>query len=171
MKVSGFTLVEFLIASLVLAILATLAVPSFKQIMQNSRTKTAQYALIGAIEHARALSVFSGSRSILKSKDKWHQGWQIFLDKNDNGVADADEPILLDHPALTGVTINGNNKVRSVISFISTGEARVPGKANAGAFVAGTLTICPQVKGKGYKLVLSRGGRTRTEQAGERDCN
>lgn len=171
MKVTGFTLIEFLIASLVLAILMATAIPSFKQSIQSSRIKTAQYELLGAIEHARSLAVFSGSRSVLKAKDKWHHGWQIFLDKNDDGVAGSDEPILLDHPALTGVTIKGKDKMETMISFISTGEARAPGQANAGAFVAGTLTLCPQQKGKGYKLILSRGGRTRVEKTEERDCD
>lgn len=171
MKANGFTLIEFLTYSLVLAILMATAIPSFKQSLQNTRLKTAQYALLGAIEHTRSLAVFSGSRSILKAKGKWHHGWQIFLDENDDGIANNDEPILLDHPALPGVTISGKHKMESMISFISTGEARTPGQANAGAFVAGTLTLCPQAKGKGYKLILSRGGRTRIEKAEERDCD
>lgn len=171
MKSTGFTLIELLIVLVILAIVIAGAVPSFTQSIQNSRTKTAQYELLGAIEHARSLAVFNGSRSVLKAKNEWHDGWEIFLDKNDDGIAGEDEPILVDHPPLPGVKITGNGPVETRISFISSGEARAPGIANAGAFIAGTLTLCPAIKGKGYKLVLSRGGRTRSEASQERDCN
>jgi type IV fimbrial biogenesis protein FimT len=171
MKFSGFTLIELLIVIVILAIIIASAAPSFTQSIQDSRTKTAQYELLGAIEHARSLAVFNGSRSVLKAKNEWHDGWEIFLDKNDDGIAGANEPILLDHPPLPGVTITGNGPVEAFISFISTGEARSPGRANAGAFVTGTLTLCPATKGKGYKLVLSRGGRMRSEATAARDCN
>lgn len=171
MKTMGFTLIELLIFILILTILALSAIPSFQQIIQNTRTRTAKNELLEAIEQTRAMAVFSGSRSILKAKGEWHNGWEIFFDKDNDGIAGDGEAILLDHPSLTGVTIIGNDKVNNLISFISTGEGRAPGAANAGAFIAGTLTICPANKGKGYKLVLSRGGRTRTEEIGARNCN
>jgi type IV fimbrial biogenesis protein FimT len=171
MKTMGFTLIELFVVILILTILAVSAIPSFQQNIQNIRTRTAKNELLEAIEQTRAMAVFSGSRSILKAKDRWHNGWEIFLDKDNNGIAGDDEPILLDHPSLAGVTITGNDKVINLISFISTGEGRAPGAANAGAFIAGTLTICPANKGKGYKLVLSRGGRTRTEEISARHCS
>lgn len=170
MKKKGFTLIELLIVLFVLAIILAIAFPSFKQTIQDSRTKTAQYELLGAIEYARTLAVFNRSRSILTAKNNWHDGWIIFLDKDDNGVLGNDESILVDHPPLSGVKITGNSSMDKRISFISTGEGRAPGKANAGAFIAGKLIICPRTPGKSYKLVLSRGGRTRTDVADEQDC-
>lgn len=170
MKRKGFTLIELLIVLLVLAIILAIALPSFKQTIQDSRTKTAQYALLGAIEYARSLAVFNRSRSVLKAKNNWHDGWIIFLDKDDNGVLGDDENILVDHPPLPGVKITGNSSMNKRISFISTGEGRAPGKANAGAFITGKLIICPEKQGKGYKLVLSRGGRARTDVTDEQDC-
>lgn len=170
MNNKGFTFVELLIVILILAILAAGAIPSFKQSIQNARTKTAQYELLGAIEHARSLAVFSGSRSVIRAKNKWHDGWEIFLDKDNDGIADESEPILYDRPGLSGVLITGNNPVKKRISFIGTGEARAPGRANAGAFTAGSLKICPKSGGDAYKLVLSRGGRMRSEEIDASDC-
>jgi len=171
MKFTGFTLIELLIVIVILAIVLVGATPNFTRSIQNSRTKTAQYELLGAIEHARSLAVFNGFRSVLKAKNDWHDGWEIFLDRNNDGIAGDDEPILLDHPPLPGVTITGNKHVEKLISFVSTGEARAPGQANAGSFTVGTLILCPATKGKGYKLVLSRGGRTRTEASQVQDCD
>lgn len=171
MKLTGFTLIELLVIIIILAIVLVGATPSFTQSIQNSRTKTAQYELLGAIEHTRSLAVFNGSRGVLKAKDDWHDGWEIFIDKDNDGIAGDDEPILVDHPPLPGVTITGNDHVEKLISFINTGEARAPGAASLGAFTVGTFTLCPTTKGKGYKLILSRGGRTRTEASQARDCN
>lgn len=173
MRPLGFTLLELLTVVIILTILVTTAAPTLQQTIQNSRTKAAQVELLGAIEKTRALAVFSGSRSVIRAKDKWHDGWEIFLDKDNDGIPGANEPIIVDKTSLTGVTILGNDKVEKYISFISTGEGRTPnGHTNAGSFIAGTLVICPVAKGRAYKLVLSRGGRTRTENGdGARDCN
>lgn len=170
MKTSGFTLIELLIILLILSILAVTALPGFKQAVQNTKTQTAKNELLAAIEHARARAIFSGSRSVLKAKDKWHNGWQIFLDKNNDGIAGEDESILLEHDSLDGVIVKTDSKVKNLISFISTGEGKLPGKANAGGFIAGTITICPVESGKGYKLILSKAGRTRTQETEAADC-
>ncbi len=171
MKSTGFTFIELLIVLTILVVLLVGAIPSFMQSIQNSRVKTAQHELLSAIEHTRSLAVFNGSRSVLKAKNDWHDGWEIFIDKNNDGLAGDDEPILLNHPPLPGVTITGNHHVKKLISFTNTGEARAPGMASIGAFTVGTFTLCPLDKGKGYKLVLSRGGRTRTQESQTQDCN
>lgn len=170
MKTKGFTLIELLIVISILTILTASAIPSFKQALQNTHIRTAKNELLNAIDQARARSVFSGSRSVLMAKGEWHEGWQIFLDKNDDGIASLDEPILIDHGPLAGVIIKGNTHVRHLISFISTGEGRGPGAVNRGAFTTGTLTICPLAAGKGYQLLLSKGGRTRVQEAPPEDC-
>ena len=170
MKTNGFTLIELLIVILIFTILAASAIPSFKQVLQNTHTQTAKSELLNAIDQTRAKSVFSGSRSVLKAKGEWHDGWQVFLDQNDDGIASSDEPILIDQGPIDGVTIKGNESVRNLISFISTGEGRQPGAANRGAFITGTLTICPLISGKGYQLVLSRGGRTRVQDTEPGTC-
>jgi type IV fimbrial biogenesis protein FimT len=171
MKDYGFTLIELLIVIVVLTILTAGAAPLLKQSMENARTKAAKYELLAAVEHARSIAVFTGSRSVIKAKNQWHDGWEIFSDTNDNGIADNNEPILIDHTGVQGVNIIGKNQVATRISFIGTGEARAPGRHNAGAFIAGTLLICPENKGAGYKLVLSRGGRMRSAVAQAQDCS
>lgn len=59
-------------------------------------------------------------------------------------------------------TIHANRPLQDHVSYIGTGESRRSGGGvrHRGAFQAGTLTVCPAEPGRGYQLVLARGGRT-----------
>lgn len=171
MKNNGFTLYELLITLAIIAITLVIGVPSFNKTIQNTRAKTATLELLSAIEQARATAVFSNSRTVLIAKTHWHEGWTLFLDVNDNGILDSNETVATEQAPLNAVTIKGNHQVSDLISFIGTGEARKPGRANAGAFIAGTINICPIAKGQGYKIILSKGGRSRVKEMTTEECN
>ena len=56
-KVSGFTLIELMLAIAVLVILLTLAMPSFRTWMQNIQIRNATEAILTGIQRARAEAV------------------------------------------------------------------------------------------------------------------
>ena len=170
MKNNGFTLYELLITLAVIAITLAIGIPSFNKTIQNTRAKTATLELLTAVEQARATAVFSNKRTVLFAKTHWHEGWTLFLDANDNGILDNDERVVTEQAPLSAVKIKGNHPVSELISFIGTGEARDPGRANAGAFIAGTIKVCPIAKGEGYKIILSKGGRSRVKDMTEEEC-
>lgn len=169
-KDQGFTLFELLITLCIAALIFGLAIPNFFHQLQKNRVYTATQELRQAIETARTLAVMKNKRTLLSAKKQWHQGWTLFIDLDNDGIEDADEPVILDTQALEGITISGNSSVKHYISFISTGEGRKAGKADSGAFITGTLSICPETSGDGYKLVLSRGGRVRSQSIKSREC-
>lgn len=171
MKNNGFTLYELLITIAVIAITVAIGIPSFNKTIQNTRTKTAALELLAVVEQARAAAVFNNKRTVLFARTHWHDGWTLFLDTNNNGDLDNDEIIVSEQTPLNAVEIKGNHKVRELISFIGTGEARDPGRANAGAFIAGTITVCPTGGGQGYKIILSKGGRSRVKDMTVEECN
>lgn len=171
MKHTGFTLIELLTTIVILAALLAVAAPSFNKTIQNTRTKTATLELLSAIEHARSTAVFSNTRSVIASKSQWHSGWSLFLDSNDDGVLGADEKLITEHGPLDAVIIKGNSHVKELISFIGSGEGRAPGKANTGVVMVGTLTICPITHGAGYKISLSKGGRSRVSKLTPLECD
>lgn len=171
MKNNGFTLYELLITLTVIAITLAIGVPSFNKTIQNTRTKTATLELLAAIEQTRSTAVFTGRRSVLAAQSQWHNGWKIFLDTNDDGVLDGNETVIAEKDKLDGVAIKGNHHVQELISFISTGEGRTPGRANTGALLVGRLTICPVTQGAGYTIVLSKGGRSRVSGITKEECD
>lgn len=171
MKSTGFTLYELLITLAVIAITLTVGLPGFNKTIQTSRTKTATSELLAAIELTRTTAVFTGTRTILAANTQWHDGWNIFLDEDDDGMLDENEITILKQDKLIGVAIKGNHHMREFISFIGTGEGRVPGRANTGTLIIGTITICPTTQGAGYSITLSKGGRSRVTKMTIEQCD
>jgi type IV fimbrial biogenesis protein FimT len=138
-----------------------------------TRLKSASFALLDAIETARSIAVFRNQRTVLlPDEGNWNKGWELFVDLNDDGVRSADEELISTSAALAGVTISASNTspLKNYVSYIGSGEGRKTGRANGGAFLAGTLKICPENKGKGVGLVLSRGGRIRMKNLTATEC-
>lgn len=63
----GFTLIELLITIAVLAIILAFAVPSFVNLIENSRVTTQSNTLLGAINLARSEAVKQGFLSQFKT--------------------------------------------------------------------------------------------------------
>lgn len=170
MSARGFTLLELLFTVLILCILLTIGLPSFSSQIQQTKTKTAALELLEATEVARTLAASTNRRAVLRNQKSWNDGWEIFIDSNDNGVRDSSETIVRVHEKIDDVRISSNTPLKNYISFIGTGESRTSGKNNGGAFQAGTITVCPPKTGGGYKLVLARGGRMRITEIKAVDC-
>lgn len=172
MKQFGFTLFELLIVLLIVSITLIIGIPSFSEQIKKSQTKVAMYDLLGAIESTRSLAVQTNSRAVLlANKRDWKEGWRLFVDKNNDGELNGAETIQSEKAALKHIKIQANTHVRDYISFIGTGEGRKVGVANGGAFQVGTIKICSTIKGDGYTLILSRGGRTRVKSLTAGECD
>ena len=77
---SGFTLIELLVAIAVLTILATVAVPSFQQIIENNRLATESNRLLSAMSFARSEAVRVGDDvSLTALAGGFGDGWCVHL--------------------------------------------------------------------------------------------
>ncbi|MBU2885212.1 GspH/FimT family protein [Gilvimarinus agarilyticus] len=171
MNHNGFTLIEAIITLLILAILAVLATPIFQRLIQDLRVETTMWSLFEATQITRSYAIKANKRASMSANPTWQQGWQIFYDNNHNGEPDNDETILLSMSDIPeGITIEGNQPVADYISYLGSGESRWATGKRGGGFQAGTLTICPEADGEGYKLILARGGRVRKEKLEPEEC-
>ncbi len=171
MKNQGFTLFELVITLVISAFLLLVAVPSLSQQIQISRVKAATNSLLDAITHTRSLAVTRNQRAVITAKSNWDQGWEIYVDANHNGIQDANEETLQEASSLEGVRVFSNQPLSHYISFIGTGEGRKISKTGTnGGFIAGSIFVCPNHEGSGFKLILARGGRLRTETLSADDC-
>ena len=170
MYTHGFSLLELLITLVVLAIMLALGAPSFANHIHNNQVKVTTLSLLEAVAFTRNQAVFNNRRVTLRNPGRWEDGWEIFLDTNNNGIRDQDERLLISRESIQNVRITPNQPVKHYISYIGSGESRLVGNENGGAFQAGTIRVCPTGKGGGYELTLARSGRLRMSEINATQC-
>lgn len=87
----GFTLIELMIAIMVLAIALSFAVPAFQNSMANSALRSSTMELITAVNAARAEAVSQRKQIALKAvNDDWNDGWLVDYSEGAAGWDDDD---------------------------------------------------------------------------------
>lgn len=158
----GFTLIEALVALVVIAILFGLAVPALSNASEAVHNGSAQAALGGSILGAVTHSASAGAEVVLcpgdangcRSTIDWSRGWIAFADIDGDRQRDPTDTLLKRVEAL-----GGDVHLRS-----TPGRTRLvvqPNGGNAGSNV--TFTLCD---GRGVEkamtLVLANNGRLRS---------
>lgn len=157
---SGLTLVEMLIAIAVMAILATLATPSFTALLYDSDRTTAVNSFIHAIFLARSEAIKrSGVVTLCKSSDgqtcsravEWNAGWIVFAnnDRDEPPVRDRDERVLAVYEGWPRGRITST---RTSFSFRSYRQG----------VVNGTVIFCdPRGSAHARAIIINHAGRPR----------
>ena len=110
----GFTLIEFIFATAILATLCAVSLPALGSLTQSTRSRAASNSLITALNLARSSAVSRSSEIVLcPSADQnhcddgiwWQQGWIVFQDRDRNGARNGNEPIINVVPAQSGMAI------------------------------------------------------------------
>jgi type IV fimbrial biogenesis protein FimT len=88
-RARGFTLIELMVTVAVLAIVLSLAAPSFASLMASNRMSTQTNEFIGALNLARSEALRRAQPVTLLSadNDNYSRGWTVFPDLNGNGAA------------------------------------------------------------------------------------
>lgn len=98
---NGFTLIELVVTISILAILITVAVPSFISSIESNRISSYLQEVSGAVRYTRSEAIKSNrTATICASSNQtscagsWNQGWIIFDDLNGDGSRAGSEPLL-----------------------------------------------------------------------------
>lgn len=154
----GFTIIELIVTMAVVAILATVAVPNFIDIMTKRRIAGYVNEFSSALAFARSEAIRRGVPvSVCKSANgtscggTWSGGWIVFVNNdNDNPAAvDSGEAVLRVSPALsTGFTANAsstNNKFANDVTYDRLGMANDIGTVafcrNSNESLAGAVDV------------------------------
>lgn len=102
-RLSGFTVVEIMVALAVGILIITIGLPAFTSLMSSNQMVTYANDLVGSIRYARN-SAANGNDSvtICASNDDqtgcsgtdWNNGWLVFVDEDDGNDLDVGEEIL-----------------------------------------------------------------------------
>jgi type IV fimbrial biogenesis protein FimT len=171
-RAAGLTLIEVLVTLAIVAILMTLAVPSFKPTLDRWRVKQSVGALTDTIRLARSEAIKRGGSVVIQklpnttggctlaaAAGDWGCGWRVFIDSDANGSYSANEEILQTAQLPPGI------QVRHAVSVAAIGVDRW-GKMDG--LNAKSFTIFPALDGTASQatrtLCISAGARIHDEE-------
>lgn len=169
---NGFTAIELMVVVAIVAILAALAMPSFRNVVDRYRVRQATEEMTATLYLARAEAIKRGGQITIRkaapagcttlNAGDWSCGWTVFLDADKDGVFDAGEEELQSSPASKGVDVKLVQG--SGVSFM---------KIDAWGQFAGLSAFSVELKPKDNtnpallkRLCMSSGGRLRTPPGG-----
>jgi type IV fimbrial biogenesis protein FimT len=161
---NGFTLIEMLVAVLIVGVLLLVAAPGFSDLISNNRMVSEVYVMRATLSHARSEALARRAPVVVcpttdglacADSNDWSSGYMTFVDTDDNNVAnptDPDEDIIQWEARQSPVDILFDNASKRV---------RFGGQGVALGF-EGTFTFCDsRGAGDARALILNPVGSLR----------
>lgn len=172
-ETSGFSIIELMVAVSILAVLSSLAGPSFVDAIRRYKINAATDELTANIQLARAEAIRRGFPVLLSrttgctntqiDSNDWSCGWEVVVDTNRNGVKNAAEQVLQTYAVPDGYGLM-HTGLGAVLVVNVWGQAQGVGQnfvftPPEGVAGSSTTTLC-----------ITSGGRIRTIK-GDAGCN
>lgn len=126
MKQAGFTLIELMIALVMVGIITAIAIPSFDNAVANNRVSSTANNVVGALNLARVEAAQRGTNVTISSVSgggNWgSQGYRIWLDADADGNYDAGEELRVFDAAQGALTLTETSNTPG-INFTASGFA------------------------------------------------
>lgn len=148
-KNSGFTLIELMIVVALVAIIATIAVPSYQGLVDSNRQKSTTNSVLGILNYARSEAVRRGEPVEVRAIDNDLQNGLEVVHTEDDGT----ENILRTSDPMPG----------SVELSLASGDMPVfrgDGMKNRETDSQSVFAVCPGNGDPGERIVLNAGGQT-----------
>lgn len=161
----GLSLVELLVALVIVALLAGAAAPNFSALVRRQQLVVAANDLFGALGQARGQAIARGQLVLVAPNDAagqdWSQGWTVFVDHDHNRRPDgADEIIAVRAPLTVGLQVDvalTSSAAPQYIAYNGAGRSCSDSNGNSARF--GTLSL---FHGEGIRRIkISMLGRAR----------
>ena len=130
----GYTMMELVMVMAIVAILASIAIPSFQYVTSSNRLSSEVNGLLGDMQFARSEAVKEGQTvTICSSVDgatcaaspDWQHGWIVFLDTNNDQQVETGEAVIRIQPAFSGTDTFISGAVSGTASLTSVSFNRL----------------------------------------------
>lgn len=162
---AGFTLIELVITTATLALLASIALSPMNALIERHRASAAASSLIAHMQLARMAAVSHNRRAVLcpsgdglncDAGTDWSPGWLLFVDEDGNRRPDAASEILR-------IEREPVSRHLRIVSSAGRQQLRyLPDGTSAGANL--TLSICSPRGDLLGKVIVNNVGRPRSER-------
>ncbi len=151
-RTHGFTLIELLVALAISGVAISIAVPSFRTLVADSRLTGQANDLLGALKYTRSEAVKRNARvTMCKSSNgtgcatagSWQAGWIVFVDGGVAAAVNVGDEVLQVHGAVADSTVVGDGNIGDYVSYLGSGQTSTA----AGASQAGAISVCASLAG------------------------
>ena len=153
-RAQGFTLVEMLVVIALVAILSAIAVPGFRDLLQNQRLASATSDFVAALSHARSEAIRRSQNVTVSPQGQgWGSGWKVRV------AADSAAQPLRTFDALPGgVTVDTTlgNGLDTLVTYSGNGFS-----GDGNSYRAGCLALKAET-GRRSAIVIPMSGRPKT---------
>ena len=163
----GYTLIEMLVTVSIIAILASVAVPSYEGLINNNKQKAVLNTFLGELHYARSEAVKRSRQVVICpssdasscSKSSWNGGWIIFIDDDRDDTRDSNEELIRVTAALDqGLDLSTTSNIEEFIRY----------RPNGLALETGTFTLCdPRGSDVAKAIIINATGRPQASEHNE----
>lgn len=168
----GLTLIEVLVSVAILAVLAAVAVPSFKTITERMRVSTVSDELSAALNLTRGSAIQNNGNVTLRkltagnvglpnaacqTNQNWSCGWQVFRDADGDGIFDTGDELIYTFPITNGVTVTRSTTSGARLTANRWGQLNGVNAVGFTISPTGTGVSSPATT----RLCINSGGRIR----------
>lgn len=126
---NGFTIIELMISIMVMAILAFIAAPSMRGMIERNKIDSSVTSMMRSIVAARSEAIARNQPVVMCSSSNgtscttggWDNGWISFADSDADGTLDASEAVLGVSSASSGVTLRSSAADPNTLVFLADG--------------------------------------------------